>query len=81
MREVVRHTGAMAEDHEYQVKVWQDEDGVFIAECLDLDGCHSFGETRDAALEHVKEAIVAYLDAFGDDADRPHSVASVRIAG
>ncbi len=65
---------------EYRVKIWQDEDGAFIAECLDLDGCHTYGATRDEAVANIKDAIVAYLDAFGDDAERPPSAESVRIA-
>jgi len=58
----------------------QDEDGAFIAECLDLDGCHTYGATRDEAITNIKDAIVAHLDAFGDDAERPSSAESVRIA-
>ena len=66
-------------DREYRVKVWQDEDGVFIVECMDLDGCHAHGATHDDALANIREAIVAYLDAFADD-DAPHAIESVRIA-
>jgi predicted RNase H-like HicB family nuclease len=69
----------MADNREYRVKLWQDEDGVFIAECLDLDGCHAHGMTRDEAVDQIREAIVAYLDAFSE-VDAPHAIENVRIA-
>lgn len=28
--------------------------------CLDLPGCHSQGESRDEALEHIREAIALW---------------------
>lgn len=37
----------------------------------DLPGCWTQGETRDEALANAKEAIVAYLDAFGRPLPKP----------
>lgn len=43
------------------VSLDRDEDGVWVAECPSIPGCVSQGHTREEALEHVKEAIVACL--------------------
>ena len=45
----------------YRVHVYQDEDGVFIAECRSLPGCISQGKTRKEALDNIKDAISGYL--------------------
>lgn len=46
----------------YTITLFRDEDGVWIAECPSIPGCVSQGETRDAAVENVKEAIQLCLE-------------------
>jgi len=46
----------------YRVNIYQDEDGVFVAECSSLPGCISQGKTRKEALENIKNAISGYLE-------------------
>jgi len=48
----------------YDVLVYQDVDGVYIAECVDLPGCISDGESKEIALANVKEAIQAYKESI-----------------
>ena len=43
----------------FEVEV--DEDGRFIAECVDLPGCVSEGATESEALENLADAISGYL--------------------
>jgi predicted RNase H-like HicB family nuclease len=50
-----------------QVIISPGEDGSWIAECLSLPGCVSQGETRDAAICNVREAIDAYVGALEAD--------------
>ena len=45
----------------FRVLVEADEDGVFVAECPTLPGCISQGETREAAVQYIKDAITGYL--------------------
>ncbi|MES2154266.1 MAG: type II toxin-antitoxin system HicB family antitoxin [bacterium] len=46
----------------FQVRIDHDpEDGLFYVECLNLQGCHTFGETRAEALEKIKEVIAGHL--------------------
>jgi predicted RNase H-like HicB family nuclease len=49
--------------YQYTVVIEQDEDGVYISSCPALQGCHSFGDTYHDALENVKEAIQAHIEA------------------
>lgn len=51
-----------------QVVLYPRVDGFWIAECPSLAGCISQGESRQAAIENVKEAIEAYFAALEDDA-------------
>ncbi len=58
----------------YRVLIEQDEDGVYVAEVPALPGCISQGQTREEAVENVKEAIAAYLEsleAHGDPIPPP----------
>ena len=46
---------------EYSVILHEAEEGGFWVEVPALPGCYSQGESVDEVLEHVKEAIEAYL--------------------
>lgn len=41
----------------FQVSVYQDEDGMYIAECLSIPGCVSQGRSEAEAEANVAEAI------------------------
>lgn len=49
------------------VILYTDEDGVWIVEVPSLPGCGSDGVTKAEALERVKEAIQAYVEALEAD--------------
>ena len=46
----------------FTVTLDRDEDGVWIAECPSIPGCVSQGDSREAALENVQEAITLCLE-------------------
>ena len=50
-----------------QVLIYRGEDGYWVAECPSLAGCISQGDTREAALENIREAIQGYVAALEDD--------------
>ena len=50
-----------------QVFLYPGEDGYWVVECPSLPGCISQGETREAAIANVKEAIEAYVAVLEDD--------------
>ena len=46
---------------QFNVTIERDKDGRYVAECLDLPGCLSEGETLGEALENISEAILGCL--------------------
>jgi predicted RNase H-like HicB family nuclease len=45
-----------------QVVIYPGEDGYWIAECPSLPACISQGETKEEAINNIKEAIQLYLE-------------------
>ena len=41
----------------FLITIFQDEDGMFVAECPAIPGCVSQGDTEDAAEKNIQEAI------------------------
>jgi predicted RNase H-like HicB family nuclease len=48
----------------------EEEEGGYSAQCLELSGCISEGETRKEALANIREAIEGYLEAFPEELDQ-----------
>ena len=46
----------------FQVIIERDEDGYFVIECPSIPGCISQGDTRDEAIENIKDAIKLCLE-------------------
>jgi predicted RNase H-like HicB family nuclease len=44
------------------ITLFQDEDGVFIAECPSIPGCVSQGKTESEAEANIREAIKECLE-------------------
>ncbi|MCC5615466.1 type II toxin-antitoxin system HicB family antitoxin [Nostoc sp. CHAB 5836] len=45
----------------FNVTVDRDEDGAWIVECPSIQGCVSQGQTKQEAVENIKDAIAACL--------------------
>jgi predicted RNase H-like HicB family nuclease len=53
---------------EYKIVLEPDlEDGGYVVHCPTLPGCYSQGDTRDEALDNIREAIEAYLESLKID--------------
>ena len=50
-----------------QVIIYRGEDGFWVAECPSLPGCVSQGETREAAIANVRDAIEGYVLTLQED--------------
>jgi predicted RNase H-like HicB family nuclease len=53
---------------------WSNEDRVFVAEAPELPGCMAHGDTEEAALKNIKDAIQLWIDTareFGDPVPEP----------
>lgn len=62
-----------------QIWIWE-EDGGFIAKCLDIPGCIAEGDTRDEALANIYDAIANCLEVIREDSKNPDSTdASVEM--
>ncbi len=44
------------------VTIFQDEDGVYVAECPAIPGCISQGKTEEEAVNSIRDAIKACLE-------------------
>jgi predicted RNase H-like HicB family nuclease len=45
------------------------EDGWWMAEVPSLPGCHTQGETKEEAMENIKEAIESYIASLEEDGE------------
>lgn len=45
----------------FHITIERDEDGRYVAECTDLPGCLSEGETMGEAMENISEAIIGCM--------------------
>lgn len=56
--------------HKFEITLyWSDEDCAFIAEVPELSGCMAHGNSQEAALESVNDAMQLWIDTakeFGD---------------
>ena len=49
---------------DYHINIfWSDEDGAYVADIPDLDGCAAFGDTPEMALAELAVAREAWLEA------------------
>lgn len=46
----------------FNITLDRDEDGIWIAECPSIPGCVSQGETKQEAIENVRDAIKLCLE-------------------
>jgi len=61
--------------HKYEIILyWSNEDRVFVAEVPELPGCMAHGDTQEAALRNINEAMQLWIDTareFGDPVPQP----------
>lgn len=53
--------------YQFNILVFQDEDGLFVAQCPALKGCYSQGDTFEKAIEHLEEAIEMCLEEMKEE--------------
>ena len=66
----------------YTVILEKEDDEGYHVYCPALKGCHSQGDTREEALNNIREAIQCYIESLRKDGQKiPDDVASsVEIA-
>jgi predicted RNase H-like HicB family nuclease len=50
-----------------QVLIYPGESGFWVAECPSLPGCVSQGETKEVAIQNIRQAIEAYVLVLKED--------------
>ena len=49
--------------HKYEIIIyWSNEDGSFVAEAPELPGCSAHGDTQQATLKQISQAIDLWLE-------------------
>ncbi len=61
--------------HKYEIIIyWSNEDDSFVAEVPELPGCAAHGDTQEAALQHINDAMDLWIETareFGDPVPEP----------
>jgi len=61
--------------HKYEIILyWSEADRAFVAEVPQLPGCMAHGDTQEAALDSVNQAMDLWIDTsreFGDPVPEP----------
>ncbi len=56
--------------HKYEIIIyWSNEDACFVADVPELPGCMAHGESYEAALASVREAIGLWIDTAREAGD------------
>lgn len=59
----------------YTIILEKEEEGRYSAQCLELPGAISQGETKEEAIKNIKEAIEAVLEVLNQEVKRLGEVA------
>jgi len=55
----------------FTVILREEPEGGYSAQCIELPGAISQGETRKQAIDNIREAIEGYLEAFPEELNQP----------
>lgn len=55
------------EVYKFSVIIEKDEAGLYVADCPDLQGCHSQGKTLEEAITNIRDAIELNLKILKED--------------
>lgn len=69
----------------FPVIIEKDEDGFFVADCPDLQGCHAQGGTLEEAITNIRDAIILHLKILKEEEQhiprfKPVSLTSLEIS-
>lgn len=56
----------MEKTRHFPVILEQDREGTYIVECSVFEGCRSYGETVEEALDNIREAIAVCMEEYNE---------------
>lgn len=67
------------------VIVEKDQDGFFVADCPEIQGCHTQGNTLEQALTNIRDAIKLHLKILKEEKQdiptyQPVSLTSIEVS-
>jgi predicted RNase H-like HicB family nuclease len=65
---------------QFTIKLEESDEGGYTAQCLEIPAAISEGETREDALENIKEAIQLVLEVTQEQASSYTEVFKVEVA-
>jgi predicted RNase H-like HicB family nuclease len=65
---------------QFTIKLEESDEGGYTAQCLEIPSAISEGETREDALENIKEAIQLVLEVTREQARSYTEVCKVEVA-
>lgn len=71
--------------YKFPVIIEKDEDGFYVADCPDLQGCHAQGKTLEEAISNIRDAIKLHLKILKEEKQEipvvePVSLTSLEVA-
>ena len=64
---------------DFNVFIEQDEDGVYVAKVLEIEGCYTQGKTLEEVMERIKEAIEVCLEADKEEVNPMRFIGIQRV--
>lgn len=65
---------------QYSIKLEKSDEGGYTAQCLELPSAISEGDTKEEALNNIKEAILLVLEVMQEQAQAYTEVFKVEVA-
>lgn len=65
---------------QFTIKLEESDEGGYTAQCLEIPAAISEGDTREEALENIKEAIELVLEVMKEQAQVLGEVATVEVS-
>lgn len=71
--------------YEFPVVIEKDEDGFLVADCPELQGCHTQGKTLEEAITRIRDLIKLHLKILKEDRQeiprvKPISLTSLEVS-
>ena len=79
MKKIKTHT------YQFPVVIEKDENGLYVADCPELSGCHTQGKTLEEAITNIRDAIKLHIKILKEEKQeiprvKPISLTSLEVS-